>query len=76
MTRLVYGLKVRDDMEEDMTRDEKCGACYFFVQSPTGVHGFCKRNPPVFTGADENGRAKFFNPVVSPHSFCGEFEEV
>jgi hypothetical protein len=62
-------------MEEDMNREEKCAACYFFVQSPTGVHGFCKRFPPVFTGNDENGRAKFFNSVVSPHNFCGEFEE-
>lgn len=62
-------------MEEDMNRDDKCASCYFFVQSPTGVHGFCKRFPPVFTGVDDNGRAKFFNSVVSPHNFCGEWEE-
>lgn len=77
MTRLVYGLKVRDNMEEDMGNDgEKCVKCYFFQQSPAGEHGYCKRYPPVFTGTDERGRPKFFNSVVSPHSFCGEFEEI
>ena len=54
---------------------EICGGCYFFQGSPSGTHGFCKRYPPVFTNMDDDGRAKFFNPVVSPHSFCGEFEE-
>jgi hypothetical protein len=62
-------------MENDMTRDEQCRDCYFFQQSPSGVHGYCKRYPPMFTGT-ENGRAKFHNAVVSPHSFCGEFEEI
>ena len=54
--------------------DENCGACFFFQGSPAGTHGFCKRYPPVFTNLDGDGRAKFFNPVVSPHSFCGEWE--
>jgi hypothetical protein len=63
-------------MDDDMNREEKCSDCYWFVQSPTGVHGFCKNGPPVFTGTDENGRPKFFNPVVSPHNFCAEFEEI
>jgi hypothetical protein len=24
---------------------------------------------------DDDGRAKFFNPVTSPFNWCGEFEE-
>jgi hypothetical protein len=63
-------------MDNDMTREEKCSECYWFVQSPAGSHGFCKRNPPVFTHVDPEGRPKFFNPVVAPHNFCGEFEEI
>lgn len=64
------------NMEDEMNREEKCSQCYWFVQSPAGEHGYCKRYPPVFTGCDDRGRQKFFNSVVSPHSFCGEFEEV
>jgi len=66
-------------MENDVdmaNREEKCVDCYWFVQSPAGEHGYCKSLPPVFTGSDEKGRAKFFNPVVSPHSFCSMFEEL
>lgn len=64
-------------MDCDMANDgEKCGNCYFFQQSPNGEHGYCKRYPPAFTGADERGRLKFHNPVISPYSFCGEFESV
>jgi|APGre2960657404_1045060.scaffolds.fasta_scaffold00613_9 hypothetical protein len=63
-------------MEDDLSREEKCSDCIFFVQSPSGLHGYCKRYPPVFTGADERNRVKFHNPVVSPYSFCGEFEEI
>jgi hypothetical protein len=65
-------MKMEDD---DMNREEKCADCLWFVQSPSGVHGFCKVNPPVFTGIDDNGRPRFFNPVVSPHNFCSLFEE-
>jgi hypothetical protein len=55
---------------------EACGLCYFFQTSSAGSHGFCKRNPPVFTHLDPEGRPKFFNPVVAPHSFCGEFSDI
>ena len=54
---------------------EKCVDCYFYQGSAGGSHGFCKRNPPVFTHLDESGRPKFFNPVTAPHNWCGEFEE-
>ncbi len=57
--------------------DEACKQCLFFQGSPSGIHGFCKRFPPVFTHIDEEtGRPRFFNPVVSPYSFCGEFEDI
>lgn len=54
--------------------DERCLECLFFQASPSGTHGYCKRFPPVFTNVDEHGRPRFYNPVVSQHSFCGEFE--
>jgi hypothetical protein len=56
-------------------KPEKCVECYFYQGSPAGSHGFCKRYPPVFTHLDEAGRPKFFNAVVAPHNWCGEFEE-
>lgn len=56
--------------------DEACGSCFFFQGSASGSHGFCKRFPPSFTHMDNEGRPKFFNPVVSPYSFCGEFEDI
>jgi hypothetical protein len=59
---------------EDM--DERCLDCFFFKPSPSGSHGFCRRYPPVFTNLDENGRPRFWSPVVSPHGYCGEFEEM
>lgn len=59
----------------DMTKnDDVCGQCLFYQGSPAGNHGFCKRFPPVFTHIDNDGRAKFFNPVTSPFNWCGEFE--
>lgn len=57
-------------------REEQCLHCYFFALSPSGSHGYCKRYPPVFTNLDPEGRPRFFNPVISPFSFCGEFEEM
>lgn len=55
--------------------EEKCVSCYFYKASHAMSHGYCRRFPPVFTHMDD-GRAKFFNAVVSPHSFCGEWEGV
>lgn len=60
--------------EIEATDDVTCVECHFFQPSPSGGHGYCKRFPPVFTNIDEHGRPRFYNPVVSPHSFCGEFE--
>jgi hypothetical protein len=64
-------------MSIEMTeRVERCIDCYFFQPSPSGSHGYCRRMPPVFTSTDEAGRPKFFSPVVSPHAWCGEFEDM
>lgn len=60
-----------------MSKSESCAKCYFFKSSGSGSHGFCRRFPAVFTHIDEEtGRPRFFNPVVSPYSFCGEFEDI
>lgn len=56
--------------------EDTCTDCCYFVESPAGTHGYCKRYPPVFTHKDDNGRPRFFNPVVSPSNFCGEFKEL
>ncbi len=55
-------------------RTERCMECYFFQPSPSGSHGYCKESPPVFTNVDPEGRPRFYNPVVSPHGWCGRFE--
>lgn len=55
--------------------DEICANCHWFVNSAAGSHGYCKRFPPVFTHRDEKGHPRFYNAVVNPKSFCGEWEE-
>ena len=55
--------------------NEVCCECAFYVEAPAGRHGFCKVAPPVFTGRDEDGYPRFYNPTVSPNSFCREWEE-
>lgn len=55
--------------------DERCLDCFFFKPSPSGSHGYCRRNPPVFTNLDEHGRPRFWSPVVSPNGWCGEWED-
>lgn len=55
--------------------DMVCDNCHWYVEANAGTHGYCKRNPPVLTGHDDRGRPRFFNPVVGPNNFCGEFKE-
>lgn len=56
-------------------KEEVCENCAWYSPSHAGTHGYCKVRPPVFTNLDENGRPRFYNPVVSPHSFCALWEE-
>jgi hypothetical protein len=53
-----------------------CENCQWYNPSHAGTHGYCKVNPPVFTHLDENGRPRFFSPVVSPHNTCSLFEDI
>lgn len=55
------------------TKIDCCGTCMFFEEHSSKQHGFCKFEPPVFTG-NRDGFARFFNPVVSPNSFCSKYE--
>lgn len=59
-----------------MKIEEICQNCRWYVESGSTKHGYCKRFPPVFTKNDDQGRPRFYNPVISPNSFCGEWEEV
>ena len=54
--------------------EEICQNCHWAIMSKSGKHAYCKRFPPSFTKNDENGYPRFFNPIVAPHSFCGEWE--
>jgi hypothetical protein len=52
----------------------RCEECRWFSPAVSGNHGYCKIDPPVFTHVDEENRPKFFNPVVSLHGFCSNWE--
>lgn len=54
--------------------NEVCLNCRFYHESHAGTHGYCKASPPVFTNLDEQGRPRFFNPVVGPNNWCGLWE--
>lgn len=55
--------------------EDTCENCHWYRASHAGTHGYCRVNPPVFTNLDERGHPRFYNPVVSPHSFCSLWEE-
>lgn len=62
--------------EHDMLADEACENCFFYKAARSRKHGFCQANPPQFTHVDtESGFPRFFFPVVSPHAWCGKWEE-
>lgn len=63
-------------MPDVVSEDEKvCENCNWYMASHAGTHGYCKALPPVFTHQDEQGRPRFFNPIVSPSSFCSLWAE-
>lgn len=56
--------------------EQTCEHCNWYVAASSQKHGFCKSRPPVFTRIDEKGHPRFYNPVVAPHNFCSEWDEV
>lgn len=56
-------------------KDDVCSNCAWYSPAHAITHGYCKRMPPVFTHLDDAGRPRFYNPITSPHNYCGEFEE-
>lgn len=59
----------------DKENDNVCEMCRWYTSSTSGTHGYCRVMPPVFTHLDDRGRPRFFNPLVSPHSYCSLFED-
>jgi hypothetical protein len=55
--------------------DNVCENCKWYTESHAQTHGYCRVMPPVFTHLDDRGRPRFFNPLVSPHSYCSLFED-
>ena len=52
-----------------------CEHCEWYTASRAETHGYCKLNPPEFTYQDERQRPRFYNPTVSPNSFCSHWME-
>lgn len=58
---------------------ENCKQCrYFYQAEPRNEAGYCRRNPPVFAGVDEDPEtgeesAMFCFPMVAVDEWCGAF---
>lgn len=55
---------------------EKCGFCDKFIEYGYDFRefagGYCRKNPPVYIGRDENGEAIWKQPYVDKDCGCGE----
>lgn len=60
----------------EIQEQEECTGCVFYRGARSGKHGYCHARPPQFTHIDpDSGYPRFFFPVVSPHAWCGDWEQ-
>lgn len=52
---------------------ESCSQCRFFMKEEARASaGYCRRNPPVFCGIDEDESVAMFTfPIVGETEWCG-----
>jgi len=54
--------------------EQTCKTCRYCKTGTRERLGYCRLDPPVFTGNNDEGYPRFFAPVVTLDNFCASWD--